>query len=172
MFSLIAIEESLTALTVFVVYDSKYGNTQNVAAHIVKGLKELDGVETALANIKDVDMQKIATYDALIIGAPNHMGQPSRAALKFVDGLSKVELNAKWGVAFDTYFQRVRNLAKAMRKLEKQMEKKLPKLTLVTPGLSIKVKGVNGPIAEGELSLAVDFGKRIGKQLKDLQVIA
>jgi menaquinone-dependent protoporphyrinogen IX oxidase len=127
----------------------------------VEGLKETEGIEAASGNINEINPQKLADYDALIIGAPNHMGKPSRAILKFVDQLAKHELNAKWAAAFDTYFQRERYCEKAMKKLEKHINKKLPSLKLISPGLSIRVEGVNGPIAEGELPKAKDFGGKI-----------
>jgi flavodoxin len=141
-----------------------------VAEQIMEGLNELEGIKTTIANIKEADLQKIVDSDVLIIGAPNHMGKPSRAALKFVDSLAKLELNIKWAAAFDTYFQRARNYEKAMKKLEKRIEAKLPYVKIIFPGLSIKVKGVNGPIADGELPKAKDFGKRVGLELKRLEV--
>lgn len=113
---------------------------------------------------KNVDPQKLLACDALIVGAPNHMGKPSRAIIKFVDGLSGLEVKAKWGAAFDTYFQRQHYFMKATRKLEKHMSKKLPNLKLID-GLSIKVIGVNGPIADGELVKAKEFGKKTAQFL-------
>jgi hypothetical protein len=53
-----------------------------------------------------------------------------------------------------------------MKKLEKIVEKKLPSINLVSPGLSVRVRGITGPVAEGELSKCVDFGKKIAGQLK------
>ena len=77
------------------------------------------------------------------------MGKPSRAISKFVDVLAKVEINAKWAAAFDTYFQRGKYYEKSMKKLEKNITKKLPNSKRITPDLSIRVKGVNGPIVVG-----------------------
>ena len=110
-------------------------------------MKENAEIEVVVGSAKEVDPKEIANYDALIIGAPNHMGKPSRTITKFIDNLAKVESNAKWAVAFDTYFQRQRYFEKAMKKLEKQINQKLPKVKLITPGLSIKVNGVNGPVS-------------------------
>ena len=150
---------------VFVVYDSKYGNTKRVAELIAEGLKENAEIEVAMGSAKEIDPKEISNHDALIIGAPNHMGKPSRTITKFIDNLAKVESNAKWAVAFDTYFQRQRYFEKAMKKLEKQINQKLPKVKLITSGLSIKVNGVNGPVAEGELPRAKEVGKKIANQL-------
>lgn len=90
------------------------------------------------------------------------MGKPSRAITKFVDNLSEFDLKAKWVAVFDTYFQRQRYFEKAMEKLGHHMKKKLPDVKVITHGLSIKVNGVNGPIADGELPKAIAFGKKIG----------
>ncbi len=91
------------------------------------------------------------------------MGRPSRTISRFVAGLSKGDVNAKWVAAFDTYFQRGRYFEKSMKKLEGQIMSKMPNLKLISPGLSIKVKGVNGPIADEELPKAEEFGKKIAK---------
>jgi hypothetical protein len=43
---------------------------------------------------------------------------------------------------------------KAMNKLERQINECLPSLELITLGFSAKVKGVNGPLADGEMNKA------------------
>jgi len=50
--------------------------------------------------------------------------------------------------------------------MEKRIGEKVPVLKLITPGLSIKVNGMEGPIVEGELPKCVDFGEKIATQLK------
>ena len=153
-------------IRVFVVYDTKYGNTKQVAEKIVEGINASGDVETALGYAKEVNPADLANYDAILIGAPNHMGKPTRTISKFVDELAKLDLKDKQVAVFDTYFQRQRNFEKAMKKLEKNVSKKLPSWRLLTAGLSIKVTGINGPIAEGELPKCVEFGKKIAGQLK------
>jgi flavodoxin len=153
----------------FVVYDSKYGNTKQVAENILDGLKQTGEVEAAIGYAKEVSPRDLAGYDVLIIGGPNHMGKPSRTITRFVDSLTAASLSAKWFSAFDTYFQRQRYYQKAMKKLEKHITEQIPNLTQLTPGLSVRVKGVNGPIIEGELPKAIEFGKTIAAQLKQRQ---
>jgi hypothetical protein len=41
------------------------------------------------------------------------------------------------------------------------LKQKCSTLNLISPGLSVKVKGVTGPLTEGELLKAKEFGKRI-----------
>ncbi len=50
---------------VFVVYDSKYGNTKIVAEKIVEGLRETGGLEVSVGYVKDVDVAQAAAADAV-----------------------------------------------------------------------------------------------------------
>ncbi len=63
---------------VFVVYDTKWGNTKLVAEKIVEGMKEVEGIETAISDVEEVDLEKVADYDAILIGSPNHWGRTCR----------------------------------------------------------------------------------------------
>jgi flavorubredoxin len=152
-------------VNVLIIYDSKYGNTKIVAENILEGIKQDETDTAAICNAKEVDPQKIVNYDALIIGAPNHMASPSRTIKKFIDTLPELNLKAKSITVFGTYSGRARIIDRAVKKLEKIVEEKLPNLKLLTPSLSVKVKGVTGPISDGELPKCQDFGRRIAQQL-------
>ncbi|MCL5949606.1 MAG: flavodoxin domain-containing protein [Candidatus Bathyarchaeota archaeon] len=150
---------------IFIAYDSKYGNTKLAAENILEGIRESGGIETAIGYVKEIDIGKVADYDAIVLGAPNHMGRPSRTMKTFIDGLAEIDLKAKNVAVFGTYSGNARPVDRAVKKLGKMVEKKLPNLTLITPGLSIRVKGIPGPIVEGELPKCVDFGKKIAGQI-------
>jgi flavorubredoxin len=152
-------------MKVFILYDSKYGNTKSAAENIFEGLRQVEGIEVAISYIKDVGLQGITCYDALVLGAPNHMASPSRTMKKFAEKLSELNLTAKKVAVFGTYSGRVRTGDRAVKKMEKIVAKILPNLILLTPSLSIKVKGVTGPIAEGELTKCREFSKRIAEQI-------
>ena len=151
---------------VFVVYDSKYGNTKLVAEKIVEGIKEVDGIETAIGYAKEVNPEEVAVSDGVVIGAPNHMGKPSRTIRKFVDKLAEAEVKAKWTAVFDTYMGRPRENDRAMKKLEKTVTEKIPSLKIMTPGLSVRVEHMSGPITDGEFPRIRDFGNKIAQQMK------
>ena len=144
---------------VIVVYESKYGNTKLVAETIVEGMKEAGGVETTLVKVKEVDFDKILDHDVILIGSPNHIGGPTRSVSRFIDKLGKLDLKGKQIAVFDTYLGK--DFEKAVKKMEKRINKSVPSLKLVSPGLSIKVKGMKGPISDGELPQCRDFGRRI-----------
>ena len=149
---------------VFVVYDTKYGNTKLVAEKIVEGMKKVEGIETTITDVEEVDLEEVADYDAILIGSPNHMGGPVRGIKKLIDKLGKLDLKAKWVAVFDTYTGK--DYEKAVKKMEKRIGKKVPALKLITSGLSIKVDGTKGPITDGELPKCKDFGKKIATQLE------
>jgi flavorubredoxin len=152
-------------LKVFVIYDSKYSNTKLAAENILQGIKNVGGIETDIGYVKEIDMEKVTDYDAIVLGAPNHMGRPSQTMKKFVNNLAQRNPKAKNVAVFGTYSGRIRNPDRAVKKLEKLVEKKLPNLRIILPGLSIRVNGIPGPIVEGELPKCVDFGEKIAHQL-------
>ena len=148
---------------VFVVYDTKYGNTKLVAEKIVEGMREIEGIETVISDVKEIDLEKITNSDAILIGSPNHWGGPSRTIRKFIDELGKLDLKAKWFAVFDTYLGG--DFEKAVKKMEKRIGEEIPSSKLITSGLSIRVRGMKGPVIEEEYLRCEDFGKKIANQL-------
>ena len=146
-------------MKVMVVYESKYGNTKRAAETIIEGMKESGKVEVFFCKVKEVDFNKIADYDIILIGSPNHIGGPTRSVRKFVDGLAKLKLKEKQIAVFDTYLGE--DFERAVKKMEKRIREKLPELKLISPGLSIRVEGMKGPILSEELSRCKDFGRKI-----------
>jgi flavodoxin len=152
--------------SIFVAYDSKYGNTKRAAEIIAEGVRDVAGVAASVGYVKEVDVKNAAGYDVLLLGAPNHMAKPSRTMMKFVDRLAKLDLKVKGVAVFCTYSGRVREPDRAVRKMERILEEKLPKMFLVSPSLSVRVLGVEGPIFKEELPRCRDFGRRKAIQLK------
>ena len=149
-----------------VIYESKYGNTKRVAETIIAGINEIERIEAVLKEPKHAEPTEVFDYDVILIGSPNHIGGPTRGIKKFIDKLGKTGLEGKLGAVFDTYMGGDFN--KAVRKMEKRINEKIPGLKLITSGLSIKVGGFKGPIVEGELPKCKEFGNKIAKQMKNL----
>jgi len=154
-------------MKIFVAYDSKYGNTKIVAEQIAETLKKVPGFETAIGYVNEIDVAAAAAADAVVLGGPNHMGNASRTIMGFVDELANVNPKIQWIACFDTYMGREKNRGRATRKLEKKVSERLPKVKLITPGLSIKVDGIKGPISAGELPKSLEFGKKIANEIKE-----
>lgn len=145
------------------VYYTKYGNTRLVAEKVVEGIREVEGMETAIGDVEGVDLNSVADCDAILIGSPNHWGGPVSGIKKFIDELGKHDLKTRWVAVFDTYMRG--DFEKAVKKMEKRINERAPKLELILPGLSIKVGGMKGPIMEGELQKCKEFGKKIATQI-------
>ena len=154
-------------MNVFIAYDSKYGNTKLAAESVLEGIRENRTIEAAIGSVKETDPKSIAKYDAIVFGAPNHMGRPSKTMKKFVDDLARLEPKTKQVAVFGTYAGRIRAVDRAVKKLERMVREKLPNARLVLPGLSVRVNGVTGPVVEGELPKCVEFGKKIAGQLSE-----
>ena len=149
---------------IIVVYESKYGNTRLVAETIVEGMREVSGIETVLNELKEVDKNRLAEFDAILVGSPNHIGSATGSIKKFLKELGKLNLTGKQVAVFDTYLSK--DFEKAVKKMEKLISEKAPGLKLAAPGLSIRVEGMKGPITEGELLKCREFGVKIATQVK------
>ena len=73
-------------------------------------------------------------------------------------------MDGKKFAVFDTYMGR--DFEKAVKKMEKRISEKAPGLRRISDGLSIKVQGMKGPIAEGELPKCKEFGRNIAVQIR------
>nr|MDO8082906.1 flavodoxin domain-containing protein [Candidatus Freyarchaeota archaeon] len=146
-----------------IVYWSKFGNTKAVAEAIAKGIKAAKKVEVVVRNVKEIKPEEALDYDTLIIGSPNQGGGPVGDIKNFLKKLEKLDLKGKTGAVFDTH---ARNDLKAVQKMEKQIREKIPGLKLVAPGLAAKIEGfLKGPLVEGELAKAEEFGKSISTKI-------
>ena len=148
-----------------VIYESKYGNTKLVAEMIGEEINQVSGIEAVLTEVSKVDLNQIDGFDTILVGSPNHMGRATRSIRKLIDKLGKLGLEGKQGAVFDTYL--AKEFEKAVKKMEKQIGEKVPGLKLLTPGLSIRVDGMKGPITEGELPKCQEFGAKIVALMKE-----
>ena len=157
-------EEKPETTRAIVVYETKYGNTKIVAERIMQGLKTKKGIEADITELKNLDIKKLANYDLLIIGSPNHARSPTRGIRKFIDQLGKLDLKKKQFAVFDTCGGD-KALGQAAKKMEENIAKKAPALKILIPGLSVRVKGMKGPIIEEDLAKCEEFGKAIASKI-------
>jgi flavodoxin len=154
---------------VLIAYDSKYGNTEQVAKLIAEGITSTEGNEVIVNNVKDVNLKKEASYDLILIGSPNHFGRHIGSVKKFINKLPKSQLKLKAYAVFDTYI--ATDFEKAVKKMETQISGTMPNLTKVSQGLSIKVEGTGaskGPIVNEEIPKCKEFGINLAQEHKSL----
>jgi len=151
-------------MKVLIIFDTKHGNTQQVAELIADGINSVEGNETEVVNVKDFEVYfefyfENKTYDLILIGSPNHVGSHVKSIKKFIKKLSSASVKASSFAAFDTYMSK--DFEKAVKKMEKQISENLPNSTMALPGLSIKVGGMKGPIVEEDLSKCKEYGIKL-----------
>jgi menaquinone-dependent protoporphyrinogen IX oxidase len=148
-------------MKVLIVYDTKYGNTKKVGELIAEGINTADGNEITIESVKKFDVNKEEKYDLILIGSPNHAGSHTGSVKKFIKSLSNAPLKVGSYAAFDTYMSK--DFEKAVNKIDKQISKIMPDLKKASPGLSIKVGGMKGPIVEEDLEKCKDYGISLTK---------
>ena len=140
-----------------VVYDSLYGNTEQIAKAIGEGI----GGGVKVVRSAEADVSSLGDYDLIIIGAPTQAGRPMRTAQAFLDKLPADALKNKKVVAFDTRGKTwiVKIFGWAATRIEKVLIEKGG--SLVAPGEGFFVKATKGPLMEGELERAAAWAKGI-----------
>ncbi|MFW9882175.1 MAG: flavodoxin family protein, partial [Candidatus Thorarchaeota archaeon] len=152
-------------MKVLIVYETRYGNTKRAAETIGEVIKET-GNDITVVKVDAVVMDTIKDYDAIVIGSPTYAGSQARSIKKFISSLA-VQPNTKI-VVFDTHIGDGITSGGIMRRAVKKMEKQIqknPNLKKIVNGLQVAVKGIKGPLIEGELEKCKAFAKEIAKNL-------
>jgi menaquinone-dependent protoporphyrinogen IX oxidase len=143
-----------------VIFHSKYGNCEQVARSIHKGLVD-SGAEVTITDVKSAGAPG-ADLDFIVIGSPTRAGRatgPVRKYLQTVQGNAEKPRFAAFGTGL------VRGLDKdapddiSADYIHKELEKK--GLKPLAPPLKAKVNGWKGPVVKGELERAYDYGKEL-----------
>jgi len=91
-------------MQVLVLYYSRSGNTERLAAEVAKGVLEIDGVNCLLKSTDEVSENDFAGSDAIIAGSPTYFGTMAAPLKEIFDkfvGLRK-QMADKIGAAFAT----------------------------------------------------------------------
>lgn len=86
-----------------VIYYSRTGNTKKMAESIAEGIKN-EGVEVAIKEVKDVAVDELLKYEAIVIGSPTYYGTMAAELKKLLDESVKFhgKLDGKVGAAFSS----------------------------------------------------------------------
>jgi flavodoxin len=150
--------------TVIVIFDTKHGNTKQIAEEIGAGIREAGDIDCTVANFKDTDPSSLTSYDGILFGCPVHIFSATRGMKGFINKAAKAGIAGKIGTTFETYLA-ASHLGKATAKLESIISDKASEFDLIIPGFSALVKGMEGPLEESEIPKAREFGKKFGQRL-------
>jgi flavodoxin I len=150
-----------------ILYDSIYGNTEQIAKAIGDGLSG----EVKVARVGEVTMSELKTLDLLILGSPVHGGRPTPALDAFLKELPDHSLEGMRVAAFDTRFESedqgfgLRVLMSVIRyaaeRIAKDLTKKGGRLVAEPEGFIVENK--EGPLKAGEFERATSWAKAMNE---------
>jgi flavodoxin len=152
-----------------VVYDSMYGNTEQIAQAV--GVVLHTRADVQVRRMGDIKPEDLAGLSLLVVGSPTHGGRASQKTSVWLKSLPPGSLRGVMVAAFDTrvplsevkspiasFFARLLGYAAGLN-----IASGLTKLggTLVVPAEGFGVKDTKGPLTEGETERAQAWARRI-----------
>jgi len=141
-----------------VIYDSEFGNTEQVA-RAISGALEPDARLLRATEARQGDLNAI---DLLLAGSPTQGGRPTSAIKVFIDAIAPAGLDGIDVAAFDTRIAAedqalplrmlMRLIGFAAPRIASALEKKGARLVLAPEGFI--VEGKEGPLRDGEIERA------------------
>ena len=155
-----------------VVYDSIFGNTEQIAKAIGKTLSSETEVE--VLKVSQVNPEQLMGLNLLVVGSPTRAFSPTPGIKKLLGNIPKNGLNGIKIAAFDTgislddinspvghFF--INLFGYAARPIANKLVKKGGNLIADPEGFF--VEGSEGPLKQGELERAVDWAGQILSRL-------
>jgi flavodoxin len=142
-----------------VVYDSVYGNTEQIAQAIADAIAPSNEVKVLKAG--EANISELESLDLLVVGSPIHGGRAVPAVQDFLSKVPDAFVKGKKVAAFDTRspstFARI--FGNAAGRIARALEKK-GGVQAAPPG-GFFVTSTKGPLKAGELERAAAWAKGI-----------
>jgi flavodoxin I len=141
----------------WIVYDSQWGNTEQIAQAIGDALAG----EVEVLRAVDVEPSGVEALDLLIIGSPTHGGRPTEPVQGLLDQLGGTLPAGTRVAAFDTRLatRLVAVFGYAAARIARTLES--AGATLLVPPEGFVVEGKEGPLRQGELEHAAAWARQI-----------
>lgn len=150
-----------------VIYDSFFGNTEQVAQAIAAALH--GQAEVSARRVGEVQPAELTQADLLIVGSPTRGFRPTPAIKTLLAGIPAQGLRGVRVTAFDTRIAieeagsrfltvLVHFLGYAAKPIADRLQKKAGELVALPEGFIVKDK--EGPLKEGELERAAQWAKQ------------
>lgn len=145
-------------MKILIVYDSKYGNTEEIARAIGDAITG----EVKVIRVSEASLSE--TFDLLIVGSPTHGGRQTQPIQNFTKRVPALEGTPV--AAFDTRFSTklVGVFGYAAGRIANTLKGKGG--NLVVPPEGFIVKGMKGPLKEGEPERAARWAEEIAKGIR------
>lgn len=150
-------------MNTLVVYDSQFGNTEQIAQAIAQALRAYGPVRALRANLARAE--DVEEVDLLVVGCPTQGWRPTAATASFIAGLAPARIRGAAIACFDTRFHKPRWLTgSAARVMARSLARRGS--ALVLPPESYFVVGKDGPLEAGEIDRAVEWARVIARQIE------
>jgi flavodoxin I len=155
-------------MKVLVVYDSKYGNTEQIARAMGTAVGPQEDVE--VLRVTNVKPEQLTGLDVLIVGSPTWAFRPTPAVRSLLRGIPAGGLEGVRVAGFDTRIAMddgapgfLRTMARLFGYAAKPISDGLQKKggTLAIPPEGFFVMDSEGPLKEGELERAADWARQV-----------
>ena len=166
----------MVAMTALVVFESMFGNTEEVARAVAEGIwTRMPATVVEVGHAPDPGQ---ADVDLLVVGAPTHafglsrqrtrdsaaeqVGHPGISSGRGVrEWLADASTCSLMAVAFDTHVSKPDLPGHAGRRAQRRL--KSLGCRMVAPAESFAVEGMQGPLATGELDRARAWGAEVAE---------
>ena len=144
-------------MKVLVVYDSVYGNTEQIARSIGGAIAN----DVKVLHARETEPSELQGIDLLIAGAPTQGGRPTQAMQDFLKRASESDIKGMNVATFDTRISAkwVGIFGYAAGRIAKNLKKKGG--TLLLNPEPFFVEGTQGPLKEGELERAAAWAQEV-----------
>lgn len=145
-------------MTIQIVFDSEYGNTERVARAIAEGLAAHD---VRLTRIGDDPPLILDALDLLVVGSPTQGGRATTPINELIAELSPGLLAGTPIAPFDTRMTMkfVQIFGYAADRMARALDARGAARIVAPQGFY--VEGKEGPLKEGELSRATAWGRQL-----------
>lgn len=157
-----------------VIYDSLYGNTEQVARAIGDGLSAALGApgSVEVVRVGDAPADRLAAWDLVLVGGPTHGSRPSPPMHDFLNRIPRDGLAGVRVAAFDTRtdMDKMEGALRVIGKLLDRAGYAAPRISsslekkggqVARPPEGFFVQGTEGPLEDGELARAAEWGRQM-----------
>ncbi|HJT59028.1 MAG TPA: flavodoxin domain-containing protein, partial [Ktedonobacteraceae bacterium] len=139
-------------MNTLVVYDTQFGTTEEVARTIAETLRSYGQVQTV--RVEHTHPLYLDGVDLLILGCPTQKWNATPETLSLLDYIPPTSLSRLAVACFDTRLDQPQRLTgSAAERMVKKLSKK--NVARLLPSESFLVRGMHGPLKDGELERAV-----------------
>lgn len=155
-------------MNALVVYDSQFGNTEQVALTIADALRAFGQAQAVRVDpAHPIELQGI---DMLVVGGPTQSLGATSAIRSFLETIPPQQLRSMSVACFDTRLRQPRLLTGSAAGV---MAKNLKKMgvSLLVRAESFLVNGKEGPLQSGELDRAAAWARTLGLAINPVMAV-